>query len=276
MKTQIIINRLISRSFNILRVNMVLSMPLLMFLLLIVLILAPIGNVNIFIIIALLALKSVFLSGWLNMFHACIKNTENENLSDEQKTINSLNLYQEFFPGVGKYFQKIFWGMLYGIMIFILSINLIEAITMHFLGHFSSFSAEAFLNTVHNATKNSDIINFWNKISHADKIKIYKLVGCDIFFIGLFSYLTMFWTQFVIVEDKPPIKAFLSSIKAVSKDPLNSFLMFVFSIVGLALIFVLNFKIGANIFSQLLILMLFVYFIVYCTLMLFLYFEKYR
>ncbi len=59
--------------------------------------------------VAIVALKSVFLSGWLNMFHMCLENLNNDNLTDEQKTLNSFNLYKEFFPGVGKYFQKVFW-----------------------------------------------------------------------------------------------------------------------------------------------------------------------
>ena len=107
MKTQILVNKLIPRTFNIVKINQVLIMPFLMFLLLVVVVLSP-GGINPFVIVAVLALKSVFLSGWLNMFHMCLENTNNENISDEQKALNSLNLYKEFFPGVGKYFQKIF------------------------------------------------------------------------------------------------------------------------------------------------------------------------
>ncbi|MEI8389745.1 MAG: hypothetical protein WCG23_07645 [bacterium] len=268
MKTQILVNKLIPRTFNIVKINQVLIMPFLMFLLLVVVVLSP-GGINPFVIVAVLALKSVFLSGWLNMFHMCLENTNNENISDEQKTLNSLNLYKEFFPGVGKYFQKIFWG----ILIFILFVNLVESAIFHFLGTFKSFSLENLPQTL--STK-SDFLNFWNKISHADKIRIFKIAAIDMSFVGFFSYLTMLWTQFVVVENKNPVSAFISSIKAVLNDPINTFLIFTLMLISFIFIFVLNFMLGENILSQLLTLMLFAYVIVYYTMMTFLYFERYR
>jgi len=269
MKTQIIIHKLIPRTFNLVKVNQVLIMPFLIFLLLVVVILSPLGGINPFILVAIIALKGVFLSGWLNMFHMCLENNNNENISDDQKTLNSLNLYKEFFPGVGKYFQKIFWG----ILILLLIINLFESAIFHFLGNFKSFSIETLPQAL---SAKTDFQPFWDKISHADKIKILKITAIDTFFIGLLSYFTMLWSQFVVVEDKKPVNAFVSSLKAVLNDPVNTFLIFVFSLISFILILGLNFIAGQNILSQLLSLMLFAYVIVYYTMMTFLYFERYR
>lgn len=269
MKTKIVIHRLIPRVFDIVRVNQVLIMPFLMFLLLVIIIFLPIASLNPFVMVAIVALKSVFLSGWLNMFHMCLENLNNDSLTDEQKTLNSFNLYKEFFPGVGKYFQKIFWG----ILIFILFINLTESALFHFLGNFSSFKIETLPDTL--KTK-SDILAFWAKISHADKIKIYKIAGTDVLLVSLFSYLTMFWMQSVIVDDNSPVKAFVSSMKTIFADPLNTFLIFSFTLICFLAVFVLNYFLGENILGQLLTLMLFAYAIVYNTMLNFLYFERYR
>ena len=269
MKTQIIIHKLIPRTFNLVKVNQVLIMPFLIFLLLVVVILSPLGGLNPFIMIAVIALKSVFLAGWLNMFHMCIENINNENISDEQKTLNSLSLYKEFFPGVGKYFQKIFWGILF----FLLFINLVESTIFYSLGHFKSFSLENIPKTLN--TK-ADFIGLWNKINHADKVKLFKIAAIDVSFIALFSYLTMFWTQSVVVENKTPVNAFIFSIKTVLNDPINTFLIFIFTFTSFISIFVLNLLLSANILTQLLTLMLFAYVIVYYTMMSFLYFERYR
>ena len=119
-------------------------------------------------------------------------------------------------------------------------------------------------------------LNFWNKVSHADKIRIFKIAAIDMSFVGFFSYLTMLWTQFVVVENKNPVSAFISSIKAVLNDPINTFLIFTLMLISFIFIFVLNFILGENILSQLLTLMLFAYVIVYYTMMTFLYFERYR
>jgi len=269
MNTRIYLPKLISRTFNLVKVNQVLIMPFLLFLLLVVIILSPLGGINPFVMVALIALISVFLAGWLNMFHMCLENSQDDSLSDEQKTLNSLNLYKEFFPGVGKYFQKIFWG----ILMFLLLINLVESSILYLFGHFKSFSMEKLPQSLN--TK-ADIMAFWNKISHSDKMKLYKLAAVDLSFIAILSYLTMFWTQFVIVEDKSPLDAFVSSFKAVLKDPINTFLIFAVTLAGFIAVFALNFTLSPNILTQLLILMLFAYIIVYFIMMSFLYFERYR
>lgn len=269
MRTRIVFNKLISRTFDLVKVNQILSVPFLIFLLLVVMVMIPAGGASPFVLVALLALKAVFISGWLNMFHMCIENTYNENLSDEQKTLNSLNLYKEFFPGVGKYFQKIFWG----IIIFVFVINFSEALIIHFLGNIKSLAS---YNFSENITTRADLITFWNKINPADKAKIYRLAIFDVAFILVVSYLTMFWTQFVVVEDKNPLKAFFGSMKAVLKDPVNTFLIFLFTLTGFVLVFVINVISGGNAIIQLIALMLFSYVMVYFTMMGFLYFERYR
>lgn len=269
MKTKIIFNKLVPSAFNLLRVNTVLVMPLLIFLLLLVVIFSPVGSANIFVMVAILALKSVFLSGWLNMFHMCIENNKNDALSDEEKTFDSLDLYKAFFPGVGKYFHKIFWG----ILLYILIINLVEAAIFHFLGHFESFSLN---NLPKNIESKADLISFFEKISPADKISLIKLTTVYLSFIFFFSYLIMFWPQLVIVEDKNPIKAFGGSIKTVLSDPLNTFLIFGLAVLSFVCILGLNFILGRNILGQLLFLMLSTYGTVYFLIMSFLYFERYR
>ncbi len=150
---------------------------------------------------------------------------------------------------------------------------MVESIIFYFFGHFSSFSFETLPKTL--STK-ADLIDFWNKISNIDKMKIIKIAVIDSSFIGILSYFIMFWTQSVVAEEKNPLKAFLSSAKIVLNDPINTFLMFLIAIVSFSFIFGLNFILGENILTHLLILMLSAYTVVYYTMMTFLYFERYR
>jgi hypothetical protein len=269
MKTTIIFDKLVTRTFSLMKVNQVLSMPLLLFLLLLVIIFSPIAGVNVFILIAILALKSVFLAGWLNMFHMCLEYSNNENLTDEQKTVNSLDLYKEFFPGVGKYFQRVFWG----IMILVLFINLGETLIFNFFGHFKSFNPETVPQAI---SSKADILNFWNKISPADKSQLYKLAAYDSILIIVISYLTMFWLPAVISEEKRPLQSYFISIKTILNDPINTFIMFVFAVIILIFIAGLNFIMPSNLIAELLVFMFSVYGTVFYTMMVFLYFERYR
>ena len=272
MKKEIILNKLILQTFNLLKSNTVLIMPLLLFLLLLVTILAPLGGVNIFIMLAILAMKSVFVAGWFNMFHVCIKNNTNDNLSDDEKVLNSLGLYKEFFPGVGMHFRKIFLGML----IYVLAINLAESLIFHFFANFESFSIPDFMTAMHNASSNSDIVKYWESVTPVDKITIYKLAIIDMSFILLFSYLTMFWALFVVVEEKSVLKSFRESVRVVFNDPLNTFAVFASAIFAFICILGLNLLLGSNAIGQLLFLVLTTYAVVYFIMMTFLYFERYR
>lgn len=270
MNKQIVFNKLIFETIKVLKVNNVLLMPLLIFLLLLIIILAPLGNIGIFVLAAILALKSVFLSGWLNMFNKSLKNySQNENLSDEEKTLSSLALYKEFFPGVGQYFRKIFWGVTF----YVLFINMFESVILHFFADFESFSLNDLQNSIQTQ---ADFIAVWESISNTDKTAIFKLITLYVSFTLLFSYITMFWSQFVVVEGKKTFNAFKESYNTVLNDPINTFLIFAAASASFIFIFGLNIILGSNILSQLLFLILSSYATVFFIMMNFIYFERYR
>jgi len=269
MKFKFIIHKVILEAFNLFKVNLNLAMPILIFFLITVIVLSPLSQINDFVRLAIIALISVFTAGWLNMFHSCIKNSENQTDSIEQKVINSMSLYKEFFPGVGKNFQNILWGALILIVIF----NIAELIFITQFGHFKNFALQDISIAL---TNHADIQTFVNSINPEDKAKLYKLAGYNIIFNAIVMYFLMFWTQFVAVEDKNPLKAFWESIKTVIKDPINTFILYIIPIIGFFAILVLNILLSVNFLGQLLAMMCFVYSMVYYVLMTFVYFEKYR
>lgn len=212
-------------TFRNARTNQVLIMPFLFFMLVLILLTAPVGGLNLFLVITLIALHCVFLAGWHNMFYESVKPKEPKELSEEEKALETLSLYQEFFPGVGKNFWNFFNGILFYLLMVSLVFFVAEATAHMFVGEIKSqalLTAKA-LNTY--ATK-TEILELVNKIPHDDKVKIAIIGLFDLVFFGVFSFFTMFWMQFSVKEEKNPLYSMLMSIKAVWKDLLNTFFIF--------------------------------------------------
>jgi len=276
MMFKFIVHNVIKDTFSKAKENQLLIMPFLIFLLISTILISPTGLINPIMILAVIALKSVFLAGWFSMFFVAVKGKEEktEIVAAEEVTEEPLSLYGEFFPGVGKYFWSFFNGILFYFIVFALLIFAAETIAHHVVGNINSLNE--YSKSIHTLNSKTEIINFVLKIPHSDKIKILKVLLFDFVFIGVYSVLTMFWAQSLICENKNPLFAFISSIKTVLKDPINSIALYLLTIICFVALFFINYFIGENIVGQLLGLMILSYIIVYTTMNSFIYFEKYR
>lgn len=267
MKSGIQISKLLSGSFLIFKNNLNLAMPLLMFLLFMVLFLSTLSEISNFIRLALMALTAVFIAGWFNMLKVCVKNFQNDNVAEDEKTLESFNLYSEFFPGVEKYFFRIFLGLILSLFL----INVIEFFLFKYFGNFKSISLEDF--SLKYSTQ-QEVINFWEKINPTDKARLFRLAYYNAIVLSVLNYLFMFWMQYVIFYEKSTLSAYILSIRAIISDSLRTIFIYLFAIFAIFLIFLLNIIVGSSFLGHLLILMLFVYFVVYYLIMTFLYFEN--
>jgi hypothetical protein len=259
--------------------NMVIVQPLLFFFFILGILISPetlSGGASIaglIMIISVIGLFCAFLAGWYSMFHKSIEYVDKFNLPPEEKAINSLGLFKEFFPGVGKYFPKIVFGMIiYGLLSIILLI-IIEIIGDAVIGFPESISADHLMKAL---SSNEESIKFLNKISPADKIKIFQWDLLGLIAIGLFSYLTMFWVQAVISNDKYPAKAYWDSIKTVFKNPIATMVIHSSQWVSIVGICIVSSAYSMNIIVQFFMLMILILVVVYFTLMSFLYYERFR
>ena len=139
------------QAFSLIKYNLVLFFPFLLFLLIMGLILIPLGSAGgslslFYIFFIFISLMAVFLSGWLNMFKKCVYSTVNENLTAEQRTLDSLSLYKEFFPGVGKYFTKIALGLLIYFFLFNFLIFILKMLLISSPETFESFTQKELIN----------------------------------------------------------------------------------------------------------------------------------
>lgn len=271
------INNLMGLTFAKIRYGMVLTLPLLFFWLILGFVLLPLASGGVitgvfFTILLLFGLIAAFSAGWMNMFKKSAETSMDANLSDDKLTYDSFDLFKEFFPGVGKYFGKMFLGV--GIYFFLFNIImlLLEITVIPVFGSFESFSQQEMVEAMKNPEKT---IPFWNSISATDKSKIFTIAGLEVIVMFLFFYITMFWSQLVVLKDVYPLQAILESYKTVIKDPARTGAIFLFNFTLVTIIFFIGTLLIVNPLLKLLMILLFVYALVFYVMMTFLYLERY-
>lgn len=270
---------LFSKTYDLVKNNLILVQPLLIFLLLLSLITSPltpgmgISSAVIVMIISILGLFCAFFAGWYSMFHKSIEYVDKLNLSPEEKALNSINLFKEFFPGVGKYFLKVISGYLLYVMFFIILLNLVHILGAKLIGIPTSINPDEFSKIVSDEQK---LLNFAFKISSSDWIKIIKWNIMSFTVYGLFSYVTMFWVQALITEGKRPLTAYWESIKTVFKNPIVTIIIYIAQCASIVGVCFISIVMSMNIVAQFILLMALILLVVYFTMMSFLYFERYR
>lgn len=276
-----LINNIFLQAFSLVKYNLVLFIPFFLFLLVTGFVLLPLssksGGPSVFYILLFIipALLAVFLSGWLNMFKACVEATTDGNLAESKRTEDSFLLFKEFFPGVEKYFVKIALGILNFICLFLLFnlfMRILEMVIISLLGGFDSFSQYDLWKYMSNAKEAS---TFWDNISSSDRIKIYKIAGLEALITLCFFYLTMFWIQILVIQEIYPIKALRQSFRTVIKDPVSTLLIFISGISSILLVIFVSAILSINPLIQLLSLILFVFVLIYFLMLTFIYLEKY-
>ncbi|HSA06232.1 MAG TPA: hypothetical protein P5556_03555 [Candidatus Gastranaerophilales bacterium] len=268
---------LFQHNFSLVKYNLILTMPFFAFWLVLGFVLAPLssaraGNGVFFTLFLILALKAAFLSGWLNMFKKCVETSVDQNLPDEKRTADSFWLFREFFPGVGKYFGKMILGLSIYFILFNIMMLTVEMTIIPIFGAFESFSPQDMINSMESHDK---VLAFWKTISDSDKLKIFKIVGFECIFMFMFFYLTMFWSQLLILTEISPLRSFVASIKAIIRDFAKTFPVFFLNLSLILTIFFIGVIMVMNPIIKLVTILLFVYSLISYVMMTFLYLEKY-
>lgn len=264
-------------TFDLLKTNMVLVQPLILFFILAGIIFMPLGNdknlSNILIVLLCVGLVSVvFNAGWYSMFHKCIITPPNPNLTKAEQTIKSLELFKEFFPGVALYFIPFLGGSLLYlallVIIFIAAYNWgIEHIGIPLgIPWEQLFSADQ---------TSESVRDFFNKLSPGVKyqIALWEVVVIIALLVNyLLNYLTMFWAQSIVFLKVNPVSAFIKSIKLVVQNPVRTFIISLSFSLCLQITFLIS--IVPFILLQFIGLALYILVIVYFNLLIFVYFDK--
>mgnify|MGYP006870483952 CR=1 FL=1 len=267
---------LFGKTFHIVRNNLILVQPLLFFMLLAGVFSSSLSGITtitpaaIVLIISNIALFCAFLAGWYHMIHKSIVLQTKPAKSEEERAVESVKLFNEFIPGVGRYFLDIVIGLILFFVLLFIVMNITGFIGQHYIGIPEGITKQDLSTALINE---ENAIKFLNSISNADKIKISKWYILTMTTSGLFSYLTMFWAPAIIAGNNP-FKAYLISLKTVLKRPIATISIFLSFWISAFFISIINSLSMNNFLLQFLGLVLFVLSILYFTLMNFLYYDE--
>jgi len=272
-----IIEKLFKDSFTLIRYNMILIQPLLIFFLVTGLLIKVVGETYTFesSIVATLGvglLWTVFNAGWYNMIFECVKIPFDVDLPKADQAVTSLKLFKEFFPGVAMFFVP----MLLGSIIYLVIISAIIAIAYYYGINYIGIPKDLVWDEVLKAGQsNSTMMAYISKLPETtiNQIALWELLIMFVMFINfILNFIIMFWGQCVVAYQMKPVNAYKQSIKMVIKHPILTLTINISYSLALISSFFLS-VIPFELF-KFIGLFLYIFVMVYFTLMIFVYIEK--
>ncbi len=276
-------------SFILLKKNLVIVQPLIIFLFLLLIVLNPLleaqqiqlGAPFMLMLLSVSGFICSFLAGWYNLFYFSIKNLPKKELTEEDHKEQQMNLLKQFFPGVSQYFIQIFAGLWIGFGLFLVFYFLFALLGMNlWLSSIANMSVDELTKLLNILIVNKDKLYMYTE---KDFYALFQFLSVLIFFItSFFTYLFMFWIYAIVGQNKGPITAYLYSLKTIYKRPLLT--LGLYSVTHLSLILFLYLiayitKLTESLpdFISLVIqffeLMLLLFLLVYSVMVTFVYFE---
>lgn len=273
------LTKILKKSFDILRKNLIIVQPFIFFLLLISVLTGSIQNISrgfspllITFLVSTFALVCAFLAGWFQLFSASIRNSYKEVTSPVEQAEMSFGILREFLPAVGRFFVPITIAVILYIAMFFGVIKLIIFLGIKYIGFSENISPEKFVALFNDKTQ---IYNFVASLTEADRQKLMRWDLLTLFLTGFFSYITMFWFPAIMLNGENAFKAFFLGIKAVISRPFVTLGIFaLYWVTNLISSFITS--LAPNFFLlQLVNLMLVIFIMVYFIMVNFVYFEEY-
>lgn len=270
---------IIKKSYTILRQNLIILQPFILFMLIMTIVLGSFGNIDkgmspavVLLFISCFCLIAAFLAGWYPLFVKAIQNSYNASATPEEKAYMSFSTLKEFLPGVGKYFWSVLGGMVLYIAIIILLSKLSLILGMKFIGLSDNILPDKILNAL---SDQKTLENFIKNLSVSEQLQLIKWDILILSTSAIFSYLTMFWFQSIIINSENPIKAFGSNLKALFAKPFVTFSLFLLYWITNMLAGILA-GLGNNFLFQLFNLFIMIFLTAYFIMVNFVYFEDYN
>lgn len=273
-----------SKAFKITNFNIILTTPLVLF----VILLSFYSSISqtiprniiaaILFMVTSLFMFAAFFAGWLFMVKKAIDLDKLEFVADEDRARASLNLMKEIPTGIGEYFVSFTFGIILYIAAFLLMLLISSVLGMHFIGkvdvNLLAFKAAL--------TSAAALKTFISGLSQEQLIKInswYMLIFASMLF---YSFITMFWAPEIIKKTKNPMKALVNSIIFIFKNFLGVVILFIYiNFINFLASLLMNLLIALPIsvpfiafVLSLLSMVVYFYFFVYVIVLIFLYYDS--
>ena len=266
----------IKQAFNITKENIILAQPLVIYLVIISITMASAAtqsNQTAFYIFfgANILLSTAFFAGWMFMTRKTVEHSKKEFKNQEEKNLASIKLINEFFPGVGEYFLSITASILLYVGAYMIILYLGYKLGLHFFDKPTIDWAKMLA-----AQTPEQMQKFVNTLT----LSQIKLLNIWFLYIGgisiLYTYLTMFLFPAVIYDSKNPFVAFWINLKFLFKNFTGTLGILIFLAALNMFISILSAILSINVILSIIGLVITFYFMTYCLVLIFLYYDEKR
>ncbi|MDD3236903.1 MAG: hypothetical protein PHV37_02250 [Candidatus Gastranaerophilales bacterium] len=267
----------IKDAFIILKDNLIVVQPLILFLLLVGFVAQPIrlsvqqSVPSLIAVVITFAFTAAFLAGWFYNMKLAVAMKGKVYETPEEKGLAQLDLLKQFFTGVGDYFLSTM-GMIVVYMILV-SIFAFFAykIGVHYIGSLDKVAD--FIKILSVDTKDTMAIAA-GKFPQGEQLKIFYWSAYVSLLSVIFTFVTMFFAPVLFYKTKNPLLAFFYNVVFIFKNFLGSLgvLMFL-AVVNFVVSFIYVLSVSNIILSVIALLITFFY-MSYHVMLIFVYYEE--
>lgn len=263
-------------SFLILRDNLILIQPLILFLLVSTFSVAPLQNTQQqnfifwFVITNILLLCSAFCAGWFGMVKKAVLNYRYKQMGVEYEAENEMTLLKSFFPAVAQYFLPVC-----GFCFLLIMLSFVFSQFVFKFGMYLFSDANILIEFLNQSSKSpQEQVNFLNTLSATQQILLIKWLLYLIFSNFIFNLFIFFSAPILFFKSKNPFVVLWHSILCVFKKPINTIGLYFHLILCVFVFSGFSILGNINLILSLITLFLTLIFMTYCIILVFLGYEE--
>lgn len=227
--------------------------------------------------ITVLFMSAVLYALWFYMVKGAVALSKKVFVLDADRANASLGLFKTIPEGIGKFFLSFVGVYLILFFIQIIATPIVYLLGVNIIGTLDEASTQQLLQIASDPASNTAMANFVEQLTPAQIVFFGKWSLLFMIATSFIMYLLMLWVPEILYRTANPFIALFTSIAKLFKDFWNTFRIFIsLWLMGFVLLFIYTFAV-INPLAYLIISILMYYFIVYLTVLIFLYYaEKYE
>ncbi len=227
--------------------------------------------------ITVLFMSGVLCALWFYMVKGAVALSKKVFVLDVDRANASLGLFKTIPEGIGKFFLSFVGVYLILFFIQLIATPVVYLLGINIIGTLDEASAQQLMQIASDPASNTAMASFVEQLTPAQIVFFGKWSLLFMIATSVIMYLLMLWVPEILYRTANPFVALFTSIAKLFKDFWNTFRIFIsLWLMGFVLLFIYTFAV-INPLAYLIVSIIMYYFMVYLTVLIFLYYaEKYE
>lgn len=270
--------RTIKTSFNILKNNLIIIQPLLIFMIIFGVLAQPLStsgsNIMQILIngVLLYLIFTTFISGWFYMIKLIVRDRNKEYNTPEELGIAQIELLKSFFVGVGEYILPMILNVFLYVLIIVGFSFAVYKVGIHFIGHVEM--PKEMIKALSGTEK--EIYDFMLSPAFTANLKT-QIKEWTIFILCsnfILAALTMFMGAIAFFKTQNPFKILVENVKFIFRNFFETIIITTLLLSLNLTVFVINITTSANVILSVISIFITIMYLSYYVIIAFLYYDE--